>query len=67
MNNLELELELEKLLRKSISDDYTTTIIRDLFEDIKSDIVECADKEYNEDDIKLAVGRVLVDRLNLEV
>ena len=33
MNDLELELELEKLLRKSISDDYTTTIIRDLFEE----------------------------------
>lgn len=56
-------IQIEKLLRKAISDDYTGDILRIIFDDVIEDIKTTADVNYNEDDIKLALGRVLLDRL----
>lgn len=66
INRTTATLEVEKLLRKSISDDYVGTITREIIEDVIEDIETSADVEYNEDDIKLAIGRVLIERMGLE-
>jgi len=57
---------LEEILRESIGDDYVRSIVDSIFDDVKEDVETCADELYNEDDIRLAVGRVLCDRLNIE-
>lgn len=63
--------EVEQLMRKSISTDYVVEILdmtigyETVYEQIKKDVEETSAWEdegyYNEDDIKLAIGRVLVD------
>lgn len=58
---------IEKILRRAISDEYSTEILNSLYEDTLEDIRTSADKDYNEDDVKLALGRVLIDKLNIEV
>ena len=65
MNKQEMKhyIQIEKLLRKAISDDYTGDILQIIFNDVLEDIKTAADVDYNEDDIKLALGRVLLDRL----
>lgn len=57
---------IEKILRRAISDEYSTEILNSLYEDILEDIRTSADEDYNEDDVKLALGRVLIDKLNIE-
>ena len=44
---------------------YTGTILNSLYDDIAEDIEVSADVEFNDDDIRLAIGRVLIDRLEL--
>lgn len=77
VNRTEMEREITTTLRKSVSDDYTSDILssmsienndkRTLMDDIVDDIVLTSgyaeDGHYNEDDIKLAIGRVLKIRL----
>lgn len=58
---------IEKILRKAISDDYSSTILNFIYDDVIEDIKTSADEDYNEDDVKLALGRVLIDKLNIEV
>ena len=67
MNKHEMKhyIQIEKLLRKAISDDYTGDILRIIFNDVLEDIKATADVNYNEDDIKLALGRVLLNRLKI--
>lgn len=55
--------ELEYHLRKAISDDYTRGIAELIADDVKEDLEVSADTNYNEDDLKLAIGRVLTDYL----
>ena len=53
----------------AISDDYINPIIDNIIADVVSDIKETSgyteDGHFNTDDIKLAVGRVLIDRLGI--
>jgi len=58
---------IEKILRKAISDDYSSTILNFIYDDVIEDIKTSADEDYNEDDVKLALGRVLIDKLNIEI
>ena len=58
---------LELFLRQSISSDYTRSIAESILEDVKEDIECSADEDFNEDDIRLAIGRVLMDRLGIGV
>ena len=37
------------------------------FDDVKTDVKECADKDFNSSDISLAVQRSLLKALNVEV
>ena len=57
---------LDTMLRKCISTDYVGNIIDEIIDDVIEDVELTADKEWNEDDIKLAVGRVICDRLGIE-
>lgn len=51
---------------KQVSDDYWTAIAESIAEDVVQNVQETADpEEWNEDDIRLAVGRVLCDRLGI--
>ena len=67
-------LETERVMRKSIGSDYVGVILDretgsgdTIFELIKEDVEETSAWEdegvYNEDDIKLAIGRVLSERM----
>lgn len=50
-----------------ISDDYSRYIFDAIEEEVAQDIKECAAEEFNDDDVRLAVGRVLMKRLGIEV
>lgn len=55
------------LLKKSISDDYVGYIIDNILDDVVNDVKETADpEEWNEDDIKLAIGRVILDKIGAD-
>lgn len=50
-----------------ISDDYWPGISKSILDDVVADVQECADnEEWNEDDVRLAVGRVLCTRLGID-
>lgn len=55
------------LLKKSISDDYVVYIADNILDDVVEDVKETADRtEWNEDDVRLAIGRVLIDKLGID-
>lgn len=67
------EMNTEDLIRHlrfnvcPIGEDYVREIAHEILDDVNEDIRCSADEDYNEDDIRLAVGRVLCDRLGIEV
>ena len=38
-----------------------------IIDDVKNDVKECADEEFNDSDISLAVQRALIKALNIEI
>jgi hypothetical protein len=52
-------------LQKGISDDYVTYITDNILDDVVEDIKTSADKDYSDEDIKFAIGRVLIKRLGI--
>ena len=75
----ELAREIEDVLCKSISDDYVHYILEhkdgwtniSIVDDIIADVLETSayadEGYYNDDDIKLAIGRVLIQRLGIDI
>ena len=73
-----LEIEIEQIMRNAVGSDYARYILEDKGEDCESTIMEdviddvmCAsawedEGKYNDDDIRLAIGRVLMDRLRID-
>lgn len=65
----ELRQDIKRILILSVSDDYIKNILDVIEDDIIRDVVECSSYEddglYTEDDIKLAIGRVLMNRINI--
>ena len=58
----------EDSLLGGISRDYSKSIAEAIADDVARDIHETADHEdWDIDDVRLAVGRVLCKRLNIEV
>ena len=57
--------KLEVWLRQSISDEYTGAIADHIVEEVQEDLEVSADKEWNEDDLRLAIGRVLLEKLEM--
>lgn len=61
----EIRRIVEMLFIDSISSDYVNTIIDCIIDDVVQDVCECADEQnWNEDDVRLAIGRVLINKLN---
>ena len=61
--------ELKHFLRFEIcpiSTDYLGYIAEEIFEDVKEDLECAADKDFNYDDVRMSVGRVLISRLGIE-
>jgi len=60
--------ETERLLRLAISDDYALDVLDYILDDVFADVRETADPvEWNEDDVRLAIGRVLLSRLGDQI
>ena len=74
----QIEYEVTKIMRSATSDDYTRYILEQedvitentLMEDIIQNVLETSAWEdegyYNEDDIRLAIGRELMARLGID-
>ncbi len=69
----EIHQTVHKLLRKAISSDYVGDITDDIFEDVVEDVFmasavdethDCLD--FNEDDVRLAIGRILIEHLGIQ-
>lgn len=64
--------DLKEVLIQAVSSDYVDRIIenfeffRFVYEDVEATSGWCDDGHYNEDDIRLAIGRFLCDKLDLE-
>lgn len=57
----------EELIRRAMSDDYSDRVASEIMPDVIQDVEECADSEdWNIDDVRLAIGRVLCTRLGIE-
>jgi hypothetical protein len=55
------------LLVDAVTDNYVNNIADAIIDDVVNDVDECADPvEWNEDDVRLAVGRAFMSKLNLE-
>ncbi len=54
------------LLKKSISDDYVVYIADNILDDVVEDIKTSADDDYSDEDVRFAIGRVLINRLGID-
>lgn len=54
------------LLKKSMSDDYVVYIADNIIYDVVEDIKTSADENYSDEDVKYAIGRVLINRLSID-
>lgn len=61
-NKLQFRMFVRDMLCKSISDDYVDIILDEIIDDVVEDVECCADENWNEDDVRLAIGRVLCNR-----
>lgn len=57
--------DIENFLRGKcpISTEYTRNIAEIIYFDVLQDIQETADTNFNDDDIRLAIGRVILDKI----
>lgn len=58
--------KIRELLNVAVSDDYVDYIANAILGDIEEDIRASASEEYSDDDLRMAIGRVLVNKLNIE-
>lgn len=64
---VDLICDIENLHKGVISDDYIRSIAEAIIFDVIDDLIETADNDnWNVDDLRLAVGRSLCDKLNIE-
>lgn len=57
---------LTEFLLSKLTDDYASRICEAIIEDIIEDVTQCADEDWSEGDVKLAIGRVLCSRLGID-
>ena len=50
-----------------VGEDYLRVVVARIARDVKRDLDEAADREFNDSDMRLAVGRVLCARLGRRV
>lgn len=64
----EIRAKMDELLEPAVSDDYRKYIVSALFGDVLEDVmVSSGYPEWNDFDVKFAIGRVLCDRLGIEI
>ncbi len=56
-----------ELIKQTVSNDYADYILDVIIDDVKEDVLTSADKDFNEDDVRFAIGRVLMKKLGIEV
>ena len=54
-------------LQFAVGNDYVQLVADSILDDVAADIAAAADEDYNSDDVRMAVGRVLCKRLNVEM
>lgn len=67
MNDYPTHEELYNQLAKSMATEYANYIADEIAEAVREDVAASAGAEPNEDDLRLAIGRVLCDRLGVSV
>ena len=65
LSNTLLE-QITELLRASVSEEYVSKIANYILAEVQEDIIASADTEYNDVDIKLAIGRALTNALIIQ-
>lgn len=59
--------EISRLLDKAVSEDYLEKVADAIYEDVKEDVMSASDyPHYCEDDIRVAIGKVLVKKIGIE-
>ena len=58
---------LVSALQFAVGNDYVQLVADSILDDVAADIAVAADEDYNSDDVRMAVGRVLCKRLNAEM
>ena len=59
--------ELYMILRKSMDSDTARVLAERMIDYVVEDIKCCADEEYNDDDIYLAIGRYFREKLGIDI
>lgn len=59
-------MEIVSYELKRLTDDYASRIYDAIINDVISDIDECADDDFNDSDIHLAIGRAICSRIGIE-
>lgn len=65
-NIVDLQGIIEFNLRSGMDLESASKVANEIVLDVAKDISETADREFNNSDVILAVGRVLVKRLNIK-
>lgn len=63
---VDLQITIECSLRVCMDLESASKVANEIVLDVAKDISETADKEYNDSDVLLAVGRVLCKRLGIK-
>ena len=58
---------LREMLGQAVADDYVRQLVDAIADEVREDLVAAADPVYSVGDVRLAIGRVLLDRLGVEV
>ena len=58
---------LRDMLGRAVADDYVGPLVDAIVGEVREDLASAADREYSVGDVRLAIGRVLLDRLGVEV
>jgi hypothetical protein len=67
-NRSYVQVTTYKILRKVFTEnEYMELVYGIIIDDVVSDVEECADTEFNDSDISLAVQRTLMKALNIEI
>lgn len=59
--------EIYMILRKSMDSDTARVLAERMTDYVVEDIKCCADKDYNDDDIYLAIGRYFREKLGIDI
>ena len=60
------QVDIYMMLLRSMDSDTACVLAQQMEEYVAEDIRSCADVEYNEDDVRLAIGRYLRSKLGLD-